>query len=114
MANPVRLIRRVNPLGQVALRAAWSTVKSSMVNPPAMTRRFGAGLTRSIWPLVGQFSAEIPCNRKQSQPTPSPANSRFRAARRPTAASWLSAPLALVSAQSVMMPVSGSTAKCAL
>src|SRR4029077_10798607 len=42
--------RRASPLGQVAVPAAWSTVKSSTVNPPAMILGTGAGLTRSVWP----------------------------------------------------------------
>src|SRR6476659_8010361 len=50
VANPLRLIGRVSPLGQVAVRSWWSTVKSSTVNPPGMSLGTGAGLTRSIWP----------------------------------------------------------------
>src|SRR5262249_58512072 len=47
-AYPVRVIFRISPLGQVAVPAAWSTVKSSTVNPPGLPLDTGAGLTRSV------------------------------------------------------------------
>src|SRR5665647_2888398 len=38
VARPAVLIGRVTSAGQVAVRAVWSTVKSSMVNPPVTGR----------------------------------------------------------------------------
>src|SRR5436305_12638018 len=60
VANPVRLIVRVSPLGQVAVRLAWSTVKSSTVNPSGMTLGTGAGLTRSVWPRSASSQRKSP------------------------------------------------------
>ena len=60
VAHPVRLIVRVSPLGQVAVPAAWSTVKSSTVNPPGMTLRHRCGLDPVDMAALGQFGAEFP------------------------------------------------------
>jgi len=64
-------------------------------------------------PVLDQFGTEFPCPIGRigqyvtgSSSPPSSAS--------PTAASWLSAPTTVVNAQSVMIPVSGSTARCAL
>ena len=46
------VMRRVTPLGQVTVPACSSTVKSSMVNPPATAGRSGLGLMTAVWPAA--------------------------------------------------------------
>src|SRR5665648_875991 len=50
VARPAVLIGRVTSAGQVAVRAVWSTVKSSMVSPPVTGRWIGIGLIRATRP----------------------------------------------------------------
>ena len=56
----VRLIRRVTPLGQVAVPAASSTVKSSAVNPPGTAGCRGHGLITAVCPAVSSAASASP------------------------------------------------------
>ena len=68
----------VVPLGQVAVPAAWSTVKSSTVNPPGTADRVGAGLTTSECPRSAS-SARVPQIRRPTRLAWLPARVRRRA-----------------------------------
>lgn len=59
-ARPERLIGRVRPLGQVALRLSWSTVKSSTVNPPSNGRQARGESTRSVCPRAASSARNSP------------------------------------------------------
>src|SRR5665648_214541 len=56
-------------LAAVAVRAVWSTVKSSMVNPPVTGRWIGIGLIRANRPAAATAARSSP-SRRRSRPGP--------------------------------------------
>jgi hypothetical protein len=71
-----------DPFGQVAMPAAWSTVKSSTVNPPGTAGRDGAGLTRSVWPR-SPSSARRSHTSSPTYALPTPTSTPAHGSRRP-------------------------------
>ena len=108
------VIRRVSPAGQVAVPASSSTVKSSTVNPPGTGGRSGIGLIDRDVPGIGQRGPGLPGAVGGIAEHAQHLAGLVRAARHRPRRRGCRAPAALVSAQSVMMPVSGSTATWAL
>jgi hypothetical protein len=66
VATPVRLIGRVLAPGQVTVPAAWSTVKSSTVNPPATAGCSGLGLSTATCPAPAMASRRSPVPEAES------------------------------------------------
>jgi hypothetical protein len=59
-AQPVRLMGRMTPAGQVTVRSTWFTVKSSTVNRPGTAVRTGAGLITSMRPCSASPARNSP------------------------------------------------------